>query len=86
MPAAKFISEPIEVIAHMHHMKMVVLRFKWNSTVYNVSKMVNKWQVPAGESKITHYIVECPRQNISAEIAVDHLTFKWEIVSYSGLR
>ncbi|MBS1495214.1 MAG: hypothetical protein JST55_17035 [Bacteroidetes bacterium] len=86
MAAAKFISDPIEVIAHMHHMKMVVLRFKWNDTVYNVNKMVNKWQVPSGESKITHYIVECPQQNISAEIAVDHLTFKWEIVSYSGMR
>jgi len=47
--------------------------------------MVNKWQVPAGESKISHYIVECPRQNISAEIAFDHLTLKWEIVTYSGL-
>ncbi len=86
MAAAKFISEPIEVIAHMHHMKMIVLRFKWKETVYYVSKMVNKWQVPAGESKITHYIVECPRQNVSAEIAFDHLNLKWEIVTYSGMR
>ncbi len=86
MPAAKFISEPIEVIAHMHHMKMIVLRFKWNDTVYNVGKMVNKWQVPSGESRITHYIVECPRQNVSCEIALHHADLKWEIVATSGLR
>lgn len=86
MGAAKFISEPIEVIAHMHHMKMIVLKFKWNNTVYNVAKMVNKWKVPAGESTITHFIVECPRQNVSCEISFDNVTWKWEIVTYSGLR
>lgn len=86
MGAAKFISEPIEVIAHIHHMKMVVIKFKWGNTVYNVAKMVNKWQVPSGQSKITHYIVECPKQNISAEISFDNVTWKWEIVTYSVLR
>lgn len=85
MAEGKFISEPIEVIAHMHHMKMVVLKFKWNNTVYVVSKMVNKWQEPSGESKITHYIVDCPQQNISAEIAYDHFDMKWEIVNYCGM-
>ncbi|MBS1515975.1 MAG: hypothetical protein JSS63_13140 [Bacteroidetes bacterium] len=85
MGAAKFISEPIEVIAHIHHMKMVVIKFKWGNTVYNVAKMVNKWQVPSGQSKITHYIVECPKQGVSCEIAFDHFDLKWEIVSKSQM-
>ena len=86
MPPAKFISEPIEVIAHMTGMKMVVLRFKWRNTVFNVSKMVNKWKVPSGVHMSTHYIVECPRQGVSCELAFNHTDLKWELVTNSEMR
>jgi len=86
MAAAKFISEPIKVIAYMDGMKMTVIRFKWNETVYNVSKMVNKWKVPMGDNMTTHYIVECPKQDVSCELALDHTDLKWILVTYSGLR
>lgn len=76
------VHEPIEVIAWFHNLKLEIIRFKWRSTVYNVSSHGQKWIVPNGDNIVVHYKVECKKQNAFCELAYHKTDNKWELVSY----
>ena len=48
------IFEPVEVIAHFHKLHIEVIRFKWKSSIYNVSHVNSHWKTPEGK-EITAY-------------------------------
>jgi hypothetical protein len=74
--------EPVEVIVHYNNLNANILKFKWNNKVYKVSAMPNKWTIPNGESKITHYTVICKDSDIIAELSFDHADMKWTLIQW----
>lgn len=79
------IHEAIEVIAHFKEMDIVIVKFRWNNTVFKVTKIPNKWKVQNGEDFTTHFSVICESEDIIAELCYHHKDFKWELIQYDSL-
>ncbi len=77
--------EPVEVIAHFDKLKIKIIKFKWGSTVFNVSEMLRSWKVPQGEGFIIHYIVTCKQKDLLCELSFNTLDMKWELVQFKTL-
>jgi hypothetical protein len=77
--------EKIEVIVHFLDLEAVILKFKWNNTVYKVDKIANKWKIPQGEKLTTHFTVICEKEGIIAELCFHHSDFKWELIQWDNL-
>lgn len=75
----------IEVIAHFKELDIIIIKFRWNNTVYKVTKTPNKWKIKDGEDSKTHFSVICENEGIIAELCYHHKDFKWELVQYDSL-
>ena len=79
------IFEQVEVIAYFHKLHIEVLRFKWKTSTYNVSRINSQWKTPSGNSFKYHYVLVCDRQNVICELSYDLNDFKWELVQMGNL-
>ncbi|MCY7360663.1 MAG: hypothetical protein LH629_01135 [Ignavibacteria bacterium] len=79
--------EPIEAIVHFNNMKINILRFKWNGSVYRVTEMLQSWDIPAGENFSKHFVVLCGAQDMMCELSMHFKDKKWnwEIVQWDTL-
>lgn len=85
MTTPNTILEPVEVIAHFDKLKIKIVRFKWNGTVFNVSEMLRSWKVPEGNGFIMHYIVVCKQKDLLCELSYNNMDMKWELVQYNEM-
>ncbi len=78
--------KPIEVIAHFHHAKVNIIKFKWDDRTYKVDSIANTWRIPDNEEGFqTHYIVTCNDAGLICELSYFHKSMKWEIVQHNSL-
>lgn len=77
--------EPVEVIAHFNKLKIVILRFKWNGNVYNVTEMLQSWKIPLREGFSTHYVVTCKDKDLLCELSFNNWDMKWELIRYDSM-
>jgi plasmid rolling circle replication initiator protein Rep len=77
--------EPVEVIAHFKNLKIEILRFKWNGSVYKISEMLQSWKIPNGEGFNTHYVVTCKDKDLLCELSFCNTDMKWELVRYDSI-
>ena len=45
----------IEVIAYFKELGIKIIKFRWNNTVYKVTKIPNQWKIKDGEDFKTHF-------------------------------
>jgi hypothetical protein len=77
--------EPVDVIAHFHNLEIDIIKFKWNSKVYKVDQVTNRWKIPDGAGFRTHFIVICKENEMICELSFNHTDMKWEIIQYDTL-
>ncbi len=85
METANQVFEPVEVIAHFSKLKLQIIRFKWNGSVYKVTEMLQSWKIPAREGFVTHYVVTCRDKDLLCELSFSNTDLKWELVRYDSL-
>ncbi|MDQ3021220.1 MAG: hypothetical protein M3R36_11730 [Bacteroidota bacterium] len=77
--------EPVEVIVHFNNLKIQIIKFKWNSSVYKVTEMLQSWKIPAREGFDTHFVVTCKEKDLLCELSFNNTDMKWELVRYDDL-
>lgn len=77
--------EPVEVIAHFSNLKIQIVKFKWNDSVYKVTEMLQSWKIPVREGFVIHYIVICKEKDLLCELSFNNADLKWELVRYDNL-
>ena len=77
--------EPVEVIAHFNNLKLQIIRFKWNGSVYKVTEMLQSWKIPLREGFVNHYVVTCREKDLLCELSFSNIDLKWELVRYDSL-
>jgi hypothetical protein len=77
--------EAVEVIAHFKELEVNIIKYKWNNTVYNVTRISHSWKIKDGEDSKTHFSVICEYKGIIAELCYHHKDFKWELIQYDNL-
>jgi hypothetical protein len=77
--------EPVEVIVHFNKLKIQIIRFKWNGSVYKVTEMLQSWKIPAREGFVIHYVVICKDKDLLCELSFNNTDMKWELVRYDNL-
>lgn len=79
------IHEPVEVIAYFHNLQIEVVKFKWNSSIYNVSNLNSYWKIPSGNSFEYHFTLECSKQSVLCELSFNLNDFKWQLVQLENI-
>ncbi len=77
--------EPVEVIVHFNNLKIQIVRFKWNGSVYKVTEMLQSWKIPSREGFIMHYIVTCRDRDLLCELSFSSIDMKWELVRFDSM-
>ena len=77
--------EPVEVIVYFKNLELQILKFRRDSSVYKVSKMISKWKIKAGDNLHTHFVVQCDEQKVACELSYNHIDWKWEFVQFDNL-
>ncbi len=85
MEAINQVFEPVEVIVHFSNLKLQIIRFKWNGSVYKVTEMLQSWKIPSREGFVTHYVVTCRDKDLLCELSFSNIDLKWELVRYDSL-
>lgn len=75
----------IEVIAYFKDLDIKIIKFRWNNTVYKVTRIPNQWKIKDGDDIKTFFSVICEDAGIIAELCFHHLDFKWELIQYDNL-
>lgn len=79
------VSQPVEVIAYFHNLKIEIIKFKWRNTIYKVTQVVSKWKILSGNSYEYHFTVICKEQGVLCELSFNLSDFKWELVQLENL-
>lgn len=79
------VSQPIEVIAYFHNLKIEIIKFKWKNSIYKVTQVVSKWKILSGNSYEYHFTVICKEQGVLCELSFNLNDFKWELVQLENL-
>jgi hypothetical protein len=77
--------EPVDVIVHFHNLEIEIVKFKWNSRVYKVDQITNKWKIPNGTGFKIHFIAICKDDEMICELSFNPMDMKWEIIQYDVL-
>lgn len=77
--------ETIEVIAHFNGLKIRILKFKWRSSIYKVTDMLQSWKIPVREGFNTHYVVICKENDLLCELSFSNIDLKWTLVRHDSL-
>lgn len=79
------VSQPVEVIAYFHNLKIEIIKFKWKNSIYKVTQVVSKWKILSGNSYEYHFTVICKEQGVLCELSFNLNDFKWELVQLENL-
>lgn len=85
METVNQVFEPVEVIAHFNNLKIQIVKFKWNGSVYKVTEMLQSWKIPVREGFVMHYIVTCKDKDLLCELSFSNTDMKWELVRYDDI-
>ena len=72
------IFEPIEVITHFNHGKLIPLKFKWNDRVYKINKVNGYWISDEGINRYYHFSVSINGPDFF-ELTFDMRGMTWEL-------